>query len=186
VNDKPDKTAKQRIDRSALHITIASTVVAVIAAAAALWSGYEAHKTRTNDERPFIAVDTTYAGQPPYYENYQSKIVAFGKSPARKISVTCDFVLDDESESEEWNPTKDYSSAQYPYLLPGRSITLFCGTLHGTPNDGNLMTEFGVVSYYDDNNTYYQTPFCSHMTPLVKSPIAIEPCSKSHGLPELK
>lgn len=50
---------KERIDRATLVVGVASTFVAVVAAAAALWTGYEAHKTRIDDERPFVGVDLT-------------------------------------------------------------------------------------------------------------------------------
>lgn len=184
--DKAHQSVKQRIDSATLRVTVASTFVAVLAAIAALWSGYEAHETRIADERPFLAVDTTYVGTSPYYDNFQSKIVAFGKSPARRISVICDFVADDEAEHALWKPPKNDWSPTYPYLLPGRSIDIYCGVIHGNPNDGDLMTELGVVSYYDENNTHYQTPFCFLLTPMKNAPILIQTCTKSRGLPELK
>jgi len=66
IQDKQEREAEQLAkmqaqkvhnDRSMLRITLASTAVAVIAALGVLRSGYEAHKARIEDERPFLAVD---------------------------------------------------------------------------------------------------------------------------------
>jgi hypothetical protein len=177
------------MDRAMFRVTFASTFVAVLATAAAFWAAYEAHKARVDDERPFIAVDTT-PGQSPDSYYFETKIVAFGKSPARRVSITCDFVSDDESwnMTVPWKPTKSTPSAYYPYLLPGRSLTLDCGPLHSTRGEAmeDERVELGVVSYYDEKGNHYQTPFCVTLTPHKNQPIKVGPCFRSHDLPDLK
>lgn len=97
---EPAKTATitTTIDRISLRVTIASTVVAVIAAIAGVWTGYEAHQTRIEDERPFIAVDFTpdpTTAQMDLIDQlhfFDTHLVSTGRTPARKVQFTCGMI----------------------------------------------------------------------------------------------
>ena len=187
---------KEKLDRAIFHVTLASSFVAVVAALAALWSGYEAHKTRVDDERPFLAVDVAPPGSkeavvPGTFlsPTLRTHVVAFGKSPSRKIIVTCAQirVSDLKSATWKWEPSKAYSTAAFPFLLPGRSAEIACAML---PSSGNgsvpAQFEFAVVQYEDEAQRAYQTPFCFGIVELAGTPPIVQPCVGSHGLPDLR
>jgi hypothetical protein len=127
---------KEHNDKSTLRVTLGGTAVAVIAALAALWSGYEAHKTRIEDERPFRAIDFKLIEGPPRaplpFETppFDISIVAFGKTPAENVSLRCSF---DNSVDEpiKWDASIYHIRSNYPYILPGRSE--LTAVYHSTP-----------------------------------------------------
>jgi hypothetical protein len=189
---------KAHNDKAMLRITIASTLVAVIAAFGALWTGYEAHQTRIHDERPFVAIDASpdipeamkFANEqmnPGDIMPLQTLVTAFGKSPSERIHVACAVVAD--NPGVKWNPTKDYGQWDFVYLLPSRSGEIACPYI-GSPiiqpkHEGITFVQFGVAEYHDVSGNTFRTPFCQEILP--GTPIFhIEQCSESYGLPELK
>ena len=60
-----DNRYREHSDRITFRVTLLSIFIAFLAAAAAIWTGYEAHKTRINDQRPFIAVDISIKDPEP-------------------------------------------------------------------------------------------------------------------------
>jgi hypothetical protein len=189
---------KTHNDRVMLRITFASTAVAVMAAIGALWSGYEAHQTRIEDERPFVAVDASpYIPRAMNFANeqmnpgdimpLQTLVTAFGKSPSKHIHVVCATVAD--NPGIEWKPTKDYGEWNFVYLLPSRSGEIACPYV-GPPiiqpkHEGITYIQFGVAEYQDVSGSTFRTPFCQEILPGTPM-IHIEQCSDSFALPELK
>jgi hypothetical protein len=191
------KAGKESLDRAALYVTIASTLIAVFAATAAFWSGWEAHKARVDDERPFVAVDLQpWPGElsvPIEDRAYASAphLVAFGKSPARHLSVTCGMVSYNPTARITWNPNdKGLRTSTYSDLLPSRTIPIRCGSLnsHATDDsqDSHIVIAIGSLVYADDKQAQYVTPFCYQVTPREKIASLITPCEELYGLPDLK
>jgi hypothetical protein len=191
------QSVKQRIDRATLGITVASTVVAVIAAIAALWSGYEAHETRIAEERPFLAVDVTLPsaedklwipvrGSPAFF---RTKISAFGKSPARNVEVTCESYPALLGNKVVWPPDKNEGNltTKFPFILPGRTMLVGCPYTKGIAESerGELISQYGLVEYTDDSDTVYRTPFCVVAVQDKDDP-RVTQCPKFNGLPDLK
>ena len=177
---KSEMRYKKLLDRANFRITIIATTIAVFAAIAAFWAAYEAHKARVADERPFLAVDIE---QIPKYDTWNLKIVAFGKSPARSISSVCGNFPHDDQTLVPWKPDNSYTQESFPYVLPGRSISIGC-TIHS--GEGGMQLIFGAVYYSDEHQTQYQTPFCYDITEFTNAPSLIQTCRESHNLPELK
>src|ERR1039458_7467469 len=193
--DKAKATRREHYDRVMLRITITSTLVAVIAALGALWTGYEAHQTRVHDERPFVAVDAT--PDIPAAMNFSSKeqmnpgdimplqtqVNAFGKSPSEHIHVVCATIAD--KPGIEWKPTKDYGEWNFEYLLPSRSGEIACpyvGSSTTRTKEAEITyIQFGVAEYQDVSGSTFRTPFCQEILPGTPT-IHIEQCSESFGL----
>lgn len=187
------KSLKERLDQAGFRVTLASTVVAVVAAIAALWSGYEAHKTRVQDERPFLAVDVVPPGKDdvvipvtPLNSNARTHVVAFGKTPAKDIHVTCASVRQN-APAAMWKPNAHYSSSRFTYILPGRFVEIFCSMQTDPPVDTTAPEfELGLVQYRGEDGTSYQTPFCYQFIQFGSSPLVIRQCTEDHGQPELR
>lgn len=194
-----DHRQKEHNDKLTFRVTLASTIIAVIAALAALWAGYEAHQTRVEDERPFIAVDATpdipqalkfhsnenmIAGQ---MIPLQTLVTAFGKSPSEQIHVTCATVAD--NPGTQWKPAKDYAEWHFVYLIPSRSGEIGCpyvGPASTRPPHADItFIQFGVAEYENESGSKFRTPFC-HMI-LAGFPVFhVEPCEENYGLPKLE
>jgi len=197
--EKAQSAQKEQNDRAMLRITLASTFVAVVAALAALWSGYEAHQTRIEDERPFVAIDASpeipgamkFAGNeqlaPGEIMPLQTQVTAFGKTPSEHIHVMCAVVAD--NPKIEWKPTKDYGEWHFPFLLPGRSGEIACpyvGPPSTRPKHADITyVQFGFTEYEDEAGSKFRTPFCQMILPGMPT-FHIEQCSESYGLPGLK
>src|SRR5258707_10436882 len=52
-----EQAQKEHNDKLMFRVTLASTVVAVIAAITAFWAWYEGHQTKGGDERTLLGVD---------------------------------------------------------------------------------------------------------------------------------
>jgi len=193
------RSLKRHLDTLTLRVTIASTIIALLAAVAAFWSGYEAHKARVDDERPFLDVDVTALSPddpikiaaPLRWRFYRSKIVASGKSPAINVRLTCAAVSYSPSVEPNWQPLGKYryTARSFPYILPNRSAIFGCHSIDdpATPQlDPNMVTLFGVLQYQDQQGTAYQTPFCFGVGLNPKNDPFIIQCHKTYGLPDLK
>jgi len=181
---------KESVDKATLRVTIASTLVAVLAAAAALWSGYEAHKARVDDERPFLAVDVKPKPPEefiPAAPTLHTEIVAYGKSPARKLQINCVTFLHNSSEDVPWHTPNNFVKLTFPFLLPARSIAIGCPLRKDDRKDlyPNFI-EMGIVQYEDDQQTHYTTPFCFNFIVTNNGPEQIRECLDSRGLPDLR
>jgi hypothetical protein len=185
---------KEHNDKSMLRVTLASTAVAVIAALATLWSGYEAHKTRIEDERPFLAIDFKPIEGPPRTPlpsespPFDTLIVAFGKSPAKKVSLRCAF--DKSGDPIRWDQSIYRFQSNYPYILPGRSELTGCQPLDPRPSKSlpgpKSWALFGVVTYEGEEHRRYLTPFCETAYVVPGAPILFQQCHEDIGLPELR
>jgi hypothetical protein len=188
--ESAEQRYKRHLDRVTFRVTLASTIITLLAAAAALWAAYEAHKARIDDERPFVAVDVTptswqYTGAT---DPMITTVVAFGKSPAREVTVDCTIVLSPASSTYPlWKPTTKIEHIQFNYLLPSRSARIFCNdpAVQGTKTDYDRAIELGILKYKDDHGADYTTPFCDDIA-IVKTGVAVGPCGTSEGLPPLK
>jgi hypothetical protein len=190
---RSDLQYKQHADRLMLRVTLASTIVAVIAAAAAIWSGYEAHKARVYDERPFLAVDIVLTpDQLPRVAPevlFKTSIAAFGKSPARNIRYSCADVPLDQPNDAHWPPEeiKRNPPNHILYILPARSFEIECKDLLGNYSGvAPQFIEFGFVEYQDDHDTAYRTPFCYEVSLTTPGHSFLSPCGAQMGLPDLQ
>lgn len=198
-----EDTLKQRehADRLIFHVTLASTIITLLATAAAFWAAYEAHKARIDDERPFLAVDILPSSRQKsgLFDPLRSgaavttTIVAFGRSPARNLRVNCVTFSTIGDTSLKWEKTVYPGFVQFPFILPSRSIEILCpladaGRDSNHPDlEGHYRTEFGVVQYSGDSKTEYQTPFCAEITIQDKEQdVLVRPCDRRYGLPDLK
>jgi hypothetical protein len=197
LRERREQQYKQHIDRLTFRVTLASTIIALLAALAAFWSGYEAHQARIDDERPFLAVDVTLPtaddkiwipvfGSPKFI---RTKITAFGKTPARNVDVTCESypaLLGDKViwpvDKVEGDPT-----TKFPFILPSRTVQVSCPYAKSIPESerGIVISQYGVAQYQDDSNTTYQTPFCVVAVQDEADP-RVTQCPKSNGLPNLR
>lgn len=176
---------KQSIDKSTLRVTIASTFVAVVSAAAAFWSGYEAHKTRVDDSRPLLttAPAERLAGSP----FVRIQITEIGKSTAKNVRASCKAAIESNSVATKWDSkASDSPTETFPYLQPSVWVKFNCPSNDSAtlPQNG-LAVEMGVIQYEDLDANQYSTPFCfSFQTPY--NAIDIHECGERRNLPELK
>jgi hypothetical protein len=172
--EKKERIQKEHNDKAMLRVTLASTLVAVIAALGALWSGYEARETRTEDERPFLAVDISpeqIASDDPNGKLLRLK--SLGKTAALKVKVRCLTVPStgavdwarletaDDQQKRIWEYTDSF-----PYILPASNEPISCSQIvlpAGTLIDQKYFTVFGTVSYESIGEDKYQTPFCLNL-----------------------
>jgi hypothetical protein len=118
-------------------------------------------------------------------------VVAFGKSPARHIKVTCVRYSDNPDAKIFWNASepKTYKTSTYPYLLPSRSIVVNCPFADNSADPAkntDISTVLGVVQYEDDTKHQYVTPFCFKMIPRENINSTMRPCPEDLRLPDLK
>jgi hypothetical protein len=155
---------KQHNDRITLLVTIVSTFVAVIAAAAAVWSSYEAHSARIQDERPFVAVDVTARlvnDRPQPGMAITTTFEAFGKTPARNVTIRCRISENSDELDAFVRHPGNLTGVDYAYILPSRSLTDPCYPSHPFfQHHPQLLDVYGIVTYHDDAGRAYQTPFC--------------------------
>jgi hypothetical protein len=183
------KRLKERIDRAMRTTTLASTLVAVIAALAALWSGYEAHKTRIHDERPFIGVDIAprRPGEAADPWLVHTTVTAYGKLPSMNVRVWCVKIRAQGEETNYWHPEKSYLQYWAPYVLPNHSFALQnCPVVDGASRVQNTVFELVLVEYQDTEGNAYQTPFCGHFLYSPNGSSGGEQCGSLLGLPEFK
>jgi hypothetical protein len=179
------KRLRKTIDRASLFVSVASTFVAVIAAAAAVWSVYEAHKTRVNDERPFVLV--TPAPDPGAPPPIRLLLTETGKSPARRLRVSCETLMDTAEAKATWSPASGASPTNtFAYLLPTIWIKFACPseTNYTPPSEGTVV-ELGAVQYQDDRDNQYTTPFCFTFT-VPYTVVDAHQCSENRNLPDLR
>jgi len=167
-------------------VTIASTFVALAAAAAAFWSGYEAHKTRVDDQRAFLSIDILPWG--PDDKVIQPiadvRVLSTGKSAANNVSINCSTSLD---LNMPWRENDPHVHLNFSYILPNRFIPINCGTIHSpTPEIKQPVITLGLITYYDESRNYHQTPFCFNIIPSRFTKTTSQPCNNDDGLPELK
>src|ERR1700691_621194 len=118
---KSHSKIKKEIERATLWVTIASTFVALAAAGAAFWSGWEAHESRINDERPFLTPEPVQlkpreqsTATPPFIK---IDVRYNGKSVAKKILITCKSEIDTAESHVTWNVEETKSPTDAcPYL----------------------------------------------------------------------
>jgi hypothetical protein len=193
-----DLRQRARENRTNLTITLVSTFVAIMAAGAAFWSGYEAHKTRLDDERPFVAVDTSpdtdNVKMPLRDRNHflPMRVSSFGKTPARNVRLVCVLTEDNDATPILWPPKnlpKD-PALTVPYILPTRGVNTNCPVIFNSVPDQTTntagMIRLGYVEYDDERGTHYVTPFCTLIYSQPQTPTAGSPCPDNHGLPPLK
>jgi len=199
VREVREKAEKKRNERIMLMTTIAGVAISIAAAGAALWTGYEAHETRMNDERPFVAVDASteipqamqFASNQQFSPGellpLQTVVTAFGKSPSERIHITCAIVAD--NPGVEWKQTKTFAKWDFAFLLPSRSGEIGCpyvGPPSTQPKNADITyIQFGVADYQDGSGTNFRTPFCQWIIPGTPT-FHVRPCSESYGLPKLQ
>jgi hypothetical protein len=208
TTDKPRSARsqiKERFDKANMRITLVSTLVAVIAAGAGLWTAYEARQSRIEDERPFIAVD--FAPEPdeanlPHLVDklhfFNTQLVSTGRSPARQIQFLCGMISPprDGPAGLKW-PLAGLDARQFitlPYLLPGHTQQVSCQQVPNFADpekneDITALIRLGQVNYQDQYAKSYCTPFCVVIHERGSAPISADPCRndlKSYGLCDLK
>jgi hypothetical protein len=165
---KEELVQKEHNDKMLIRVTLLGAFVALVVGFAGFWAADEAHITRINDERPFLAVDVDNETakvaefgslEHPFYINVNST----GKSPALRIHGSCETIR---------KPIKDHTKFkslgqefESSYSLPSRSTMLLCPALEeGTESKqvNEPVTVFGYVKYTDDlkEDDRFSTPFC--------------------------
>jgi hypothetical protein len=176
---------KKSIEDATLRVTIASTFIAVIATAAAIWSGYEAHQTRIDDERPFITPATAEQLPPSPFRRIQ--INNNGKSAAKNVHAICVSGVETPGSQVQWHPELPGAPGNnFPFLLPTTWVKFNCPLTaqNDLPNSG-MAVELGVVEYEDVTGNRYQTPFCYTFTfPYIDADV--HECNEKRNLPEVK
>lgn len=177
------------MDNATLKVTVASTIVAVAAAGAAFWSGYEARRSRLDSERPFLNIEPQNhdnANNPLPGPLTPDRIYAIDRSAARSVRVRCAAT----TEPAHWNlgPTSS-PTYTFPYILPTQWVLINCGDPSFNPPPNSTVVEFGTVEYQDDRNNDYLTPFCFDYKYIRVDPdhaLDIHQCEDTKGLPDLK
>jgi hypothetical protein len=184
-------------------VTVISAIIAVISAVGAIWSSLEAHETRIEDERPFLAVDVTPRPldepdpkapvQPWRKDTFESKITAYGKTPALSARLLCAKVIV-TGKPHIWDEKANhYFSVKVPYVLPARSSWMDCAypdlEQQSVP-DAQSIAEFGVLRYKSLSGEPYTTPFCEQISGNGTKNTTVSPCLEDSkivsGLPPLK
>jgi hypothetical protein len=195
-HEAAERKQKKQSDQAMFLVTLASTLVAVFAAIAAFWSVYEAHQTRITDERPFLAVDftqdnakTSEQGEAGLFPPFHMSLVAFGKTPAKRVMVRCEMQIDDK-KTMVWDDKYGYKRFAYPYILPSRSVNMFCPLKEPSQSQTSATIKnyviLGVATYEDETRRKYVTPFCEEIFMLYGKIEGIGPCERDVRLPELK
>lgn len=157
---------KKRNERITIIVGLVGLIIAVAAAGAAFWSGYEAHQTRIEDERPYIR--TEFAGFSPEsahdlntpndktIENASFtphvKLNVFGKSPAIEVIAlsSCEYSNGTATETE--------SDIQgLGFIFPAEDRTIPCKPAR---KPFTAVKVSGAVSYTDVHGKEYKTPYC--------------------------
>jgi hypothetical protein len=183
-------SVKKKIDRATLKVTIASTIVAIAAAGAAFWSGYEARQTRLDLERPFVSVDPRNEddSNPPKAlpgPILPTRLLAFDKSAAHNIVVKCKTAID---TLQQWTADEIRSPTHtFPYMLPTHFNFIQCpadAAFKPTPN--TAIVQLGTVEYEDNRGEHFLTPFCFRYAYTPGVVIDVAQCGDTRGLPDLK
>jgi hypothetical protein len=175
---------KKSIDSANLRVTIASTFVAVVAAAAAIWSGYEAHQTRIDDERPFITPGPAEQLHPSPFVRIQ--IMNNGKSAAKKVHAICVNAVETPGSEVQWRPELPGAPSNFPFLLPTTWVKFNCPlTSQNNLPDRGTAVELGVVEYQDVRGNRYQTPFC-YTFAFPYTDIDVHECNENRNLPDVE
>jgi hypothetical protein len=191
IREAQERARQRRMNMITLYVTVASTLIALAAAGAAFWSGYEAHKARIEDERPFISIDIIQpddkqpqAHEVPFFLETRSHDI--GKTPARYLRATCFTGMDSATAPVRW-PTPNPQFQTFPYVLPDHYVDISCPAPDGYAPTKNLHSiEIGFVEYQDAHANPYRTPFCFHFGLASNNNIDVQECSQSRGLPELR
>jgi hypothetical protein len=179
------RVLKESLDRATLRVTLASTAVAVLAAAAAFWSSYEAHEARMDDERPFINIDFNFPGNGIVPSILDNHILAEGKSPARNIRVMC-LTAVDTAPPLMWS-ANGIQTDTFPFLLPNHWVKPQCSVTPGyNPPVNATIIDMGVVEYEDSRSKRYRTPFCYTWALAPDRPLDVHQCGMARGLPDVK
>ena len=158
--DERDRRVKEHNDKILIRVTLFGVIVGL----AGWWGAWEAHKTRINEERPFIGVEV-----PAVAERTASVLKVSGKTPALRVHVLCETVQREEQINwDNLGRDDQNSSHQYPYFLPTDSQEFSCfvpQNLDYQPALGeNTKYVYGVIKYDQDNGDRHQTPFCVKKT----------------------
>ena len=161
---------KKRNERITVVSTVLGVVVGLAAAGAAFWAGYEAHKTRVEDERPYVMTgfggmddETFITGRTAIGKRPAPHVTlsVFGKSPAVNIEMYAHCSVDN---SEEPTPTFDWKRPieSEPAIFPGKSKTYYCKEIMNIPQtESPPPVRFqGRIEYHDLSKHLYKTPFC--------------------------
>jgi hypothetical protein len=194
-SDINERRYKQHLDKITFRITVASTVIALLAAGAAFWSGWEAHKARVDDERPFVNVTplNVDGDDQPLRTIIDARVAALAsRSPARNVLLTCITAVDTPQAPVLWHPEKLPVTRTYSDILPDVWARGACPPEPGfIPTDDAHIIQLGTVQYEDEEHTHYLTPFCftykpvpQNSDPRRKADVAL--CDKDRGLPDLK
>jgi hypothetical protein len=168
--EENEKAAKRRNERITVVATVSGVVISLCAAGAAIWSSYEAHRTRIEDERPFVAAELAPQDAPPDQIEKVAIIKSFGRTPALKVSTVCllspteDNVHWKELDSTESSDTFQFERVDgFPYMLPNEQEVIQCPESLAPRRpviDRTLFTIYGRVKYQSMTGQKYETPFC--------------------------
>ena len=187
-SQKAPRGIRKHIHR-ATFLTLTGTAIAIVAALTGIYTGYDAHQARLDDERPFLNVgfETPAKGEPPIPGILDIRTKAEGKSPAKDVSVLCVIALD-TVPPRDWS-TSGLSADTFPFLLPGQWVKPKCSLGAGydpkNPPINATIVAMGSVQY-EDTRKQYSTPFCFTWTFDPNKNLDVHACGTSRGLPDVK
>jgi hypothetical protein len=188
---------KEHNDKMLIRVTLfgalITALVTLIAGGAGFWAAWEAHETRINDERPFVAVDAVQMMPAALtFEALKLKngdplpvtttLVDAGKSAAIHIEVQC--IVRQDFINLQWTGSPR-AVTHIAFLLPSRTAEIAC-PFWGEQNSPfrDSFVQIGVVYYEDSDGKHYTTPFCQQLTPNQQI-LHVGACNVDYHLPKL-
>jgi hypothetical protein len=166
-----EKAEKKRNERLLVIVGIASAIIALAAAGAAWWTGYEAHLTRVEDERPYLRVRFsgvenmqvhTIKSESHNLDEPVIEISAFGKTPATGVIVNAQCLSTTRLHLLDPDRSRTFPIERVPgTIFPTESMKIPCFDDYTAPHLGSEELVFhGIVTYTDLGGRRYETPFC--------------------------
>jgi hypothetical protein len=176
---------KSLLEKQTLRVAIASTIVAVAAAGAAIWSSIEAHQARVEDGRPMLTANPPQP-QPDATPFMPIAISNVGKSTAKNVRISYKCALETNNATNFWQPEKlKTPGVTYPYIYPaGAWIVFRCPTpTQSARASSGTVVELGVIQYQDLSDRTYLSPFCLQF-PLPGPRVDVVECPPGRKLPD--
>jgi hypothetical protein len=177
---------KSLLEKRTLQVTIASTIVALVAAGAAIWSSIEAREARIEDGRPLLTANPP-TPQPNATPFMPIAISNAGRLPAKNVQVSYKCAIETNSVKNLWQPEElNAPDANYPYIYPGGWIVLRCpGPTQSAQTSSGTVVELGAVQYQDVSDRSYLSPFCFQFS-LPGPGVDVAECPPGRNLPAPK
>ena len=168
IEEQRLKAEERRWARTSARATALGVFIAICAAGAALWSGYEAHRTRIQDERPYMRAQFAGVSKETFFPTHAKesqqiftphlKLTEFGRTPSTDIRV---YMICSTGKPFDLDM---HLTEVVQQMFPSDILSEYC---HDDPHiimdkDKAIGIVYlrGVVFYEDMDRRKYQTPFC--------------------------